>query len=87
MIDIISELQFHSPDCEVHSEPCQTSKMGRFEKIVNGKTIFSKQYILDVWQGSEYGTEVQRVIILIFKPNVRFYSSKEESKDLAAPQK
>ena len=31
-------------------EPCQTSKMELFEKIVNG----FKGSILDAWQGSEY---------------------------------
>ena len=41
-----------------YSEPCQTSKMELFAKIVNGKllTPFAKGFILDVWQGSEYAS-------------------------------
>ena len=38
------------------SEPCQTSKIKHFAKIINGLfllTIFTKRTILDVWQGSE----------------------------------
>ena len=36
---------------ETHSEPCQTSKMEIFEKIINcfqQLTIFAKSFILDV---------------------------------------
>ena len=33
----------------MHSEPCQTSKMERFAKIVKGLTTFPKRSILDVW--------------------------------------
>ena len=39
-------------DSEAYSEPCQTCKMERFTKIVNGfypLTIFSKHSIFDVW--------------------------------------
>ena len=39
---------------EAYSEPCLTSKMQRFVKIVNGKkswNTFLKRSILDVWQG------------------------------------
>ena len=39
------------------SELCQTSKMKHFAKICNGRnalTIFAKNSILDIWQGSEY---------------------------------
>ena len=41
---------------EAYSEHCQTFKMERFEKIVEGfelLTVFAKRSILDVWQGSE----------------------------------
>ena len=38
---------------EAYSEPCQTSKMELFKKIVN---IFAKRSILDVWQGSKYAS-------------------------------
>ena len=42
---------------DVYSQPCQTSKMENFVKIVNGYkplTIFAKPSILDVSQVSEY---------------------------------
>ena len=45
---------------EAYSEPCQTSKMELFAKIVNGQkpfTIFVKHFIWGVWQGSEYAFE------------------------------
>ena len=41
---------------EAYSEPCQTSKMEHFAKIVNAfqlLTIFAKHSILYVWLGSE----------------------------------
>ena len=41
---------------EAYSEPCQTSKIELFAKIVNEwklLTIFKKSSILDVWQGSD----------------------------------
>ena len=42
---------------ELYSETFQTSKMERFEKIINdldALTIFVKSSILDVWQDFEY---------------------------------
>ena len=45
---------------EVHSEPCQTSKMELFVKIINGfypLTIFTKSSISGVWQSSEYDSD------------------------------
>ena len=42
---------------EAYSEPCETSKMDFFAKIINDfqpPNIFGKSSILDVWQGSEY---------------------------------
>ena len=47
---------------EAYLDACQTSKMERFAKIVNGWipfTIFAKCSILDVWQGSEYAPPYQ----------------------------
>ena len=44
---------------ETYSEPCETSKVELFAKIVNGLeslTIFVKNSILGIWQGSEYGS-------------------------------
>ena len=41
------------------SEPCQTSKMKLFGKIVQAfqpSNIFAKSFILDVWHGSEYAS-------------------------------
>ena len=46
---------------EAYSEHCQTSKMERFEKIIEDfepLTIFAKRSILYVWQGSEYAPAV-----------------------------
>ena len=45
---------------EVYSEPCQTSRMELFAKIVNGfsfLTIFTKISIINVWQDSEVASE------------------------------
>ena len=45
---------------DAYSEPCQTSKMKVFTKIVNGfsfLTIFAKISTLDVWQDSEFVSE------------------------------
>ena len=42
---------------EVYSEPCQTSKIEHFVKIVNDfqpLSIFVKRSILDIWEGCEY---------------------------------
>ena len=42
---------------EVYSEPCQTSNMKRYTKLVIGiqpLTIFAKHMVLDIWLGSEY---------------------------------
>ena len=46
-------------DPEVFFEPCQTSKMECFVKIVNvflSLSIFTKHYMIDVWQASEYAS-------------------------------
>ena len=45
---------------EAYSEPCQTSTVECFARIVNDfqhVTIFTKRSILDVLQGSEYTSE------------------------------
>ena len=44
-----------------NSESCQASKLEHFTKIVKNEkpfTIFVKTSILDVWQGSEYASEL-----------------------------
>ena len=44
----------------MYTEPCQTSKVERYAKIVNGwKTlnILAKSSILDVWRSCEYASE------------------------------
>ena len=44
---------------EAYLKPCQTSKMERFAKIVNGwkpLTIFGKYFIIDVWQDLKYAS-------------------------------
>ena len=46
---------------EAYLEPCQTSKMELFTKIVNGFSylnIFAKSSISDVSQNSEFASEV-----------------------------
>ena len=46
---------------EVNSESCKTSKVKLFAEIVKTEkpfTIFVKASILDVWQGSEYASEL-----------------------------
>ena len=49
------------PGSEGNSESCQKSKMEPFAKIVKNENpfiIFVKTSILDVWQGSEYASEL-----------------------------
>ena len=44
---------------KVYPEPCQTSKMELFAKIINSfqpLTIILKSFILDVWHGYEYAS-------------------------------
>ena len=48
---------------EAYSEPCQASKMERFAKQVNvfqPLTFFAKRSILNVWQGSEYASIIDK---------------------------
>ena len=50
------------PIAEAYAEPCKTSKMEFSAKIVNGiqpLTIFAKSSVLEVWQGSEYDSELE----------------------------
>ena len=45
------------------SDHCQISKIGCFEKVVDGfelLTIFAKRSILDIWRGSEYNSAVDK---------------------------
>ena len=42
----------------MYLEPCQTTKTVRFAKIVQPLTFLEKRGIFDVWQGSEYASEV-----------------------------
>ena len=47
--------------CSMYSEPCQTSKTERFtEKPL---TAFAKHSILDVWQGSEYASDMSFLML------------------------
>ena len=51
----------HYLDTDMYSKPCQTSKMEQFAKAVNSfqpLTIFTKRSISDVWQGSEYVSDI-----------------------------
>ena len=47
---VFNELAIKDDPLKVHSEPCQTSKMERFAKIVNGENskYFRKRSMLDV---------------------------------------
>ena len=54
---------------EIYSELCQTFKIERFAKIVNGLwplTIIAKHFIVDVWLGSECAFETMLRLIWIF---------------------
>ena len=54
---------------EAYLEPCQTSKVNRFAKIVEGwklLIIFAKVPIRDVWQGSEYVSELNQTSLRMF---------------------
>ena len=57
---------------EVFPEPCKTSVLEWFAKIVNGwKLFFVKHFILDVWQGSVYASEkvwILAPVPFIFNP-------------------
>ena len=57
---------------EAYSEPCQVSKMEFSVKIVNNLkllTIFAKNSILDIWQGSEYSFGWLGIIVGTFQKN------------------
>ena len=43
---------------EAYSEPCHTSKMELFAKIVYDWKLLTKTFILDVSQGSEYASDI-----------------------------
>ena len=48
-------------DTMAYSEPCQTSTMERFTKIINFLklfAIFAKRSTIDVWQSSEYAYKI-----------------------------
>ena len=52
-----SNTSYVNGSSEVHSEPCQTSKMKSFTKIDNG--FFAKCSILEVLQGYEYTSDLR----------------------------
>ena len=53
-ISFLEPRQSNLRNPDTYSEPCQTSKIKFFVKIVNG--FFVKGFILDVWQGFEYAS-------------------------------
>ena len=56
---LFSESEQNAYCSGTYSDHCQISKMGCFEKIVDGfelLTIFAKRSMLGVWQGSDYGS-------------------------------
>ena len=51
----------------MYSEPCQTSEMDLFTKIVTYWKQFThstKNSILDVWQGSQYVSDEVQLVLL-----------------------
>ena len=53
-VSLLEPQQSNLSNLETYLEPYQTSKMGCFAKIVNGKkllTFFVKHCILNIWQG------------------------------------
>ena len=55
---------------EAYSERCQTSRIELLEKIVIGwksLTVFVKEFILDVWQSSEYVSVSKKIALKNFK--------------------
>ena len=64
---------------EAYSEPSQTFKMERFSKMVNGwilLTFFAKNFILDVWLGSEHVSDYPGIFSIIVKWNYHAQPSK-----------
>ena len=62
---------------QVYSELYQTTIMESFSKIVSNckpLTIFAKCSNLDVWQGSEYVSVIQYLIIIANINNYLFYN-------------
>ena len=60
----------------MYPQPCQTSKMKSFAKVVNGLfpiTTFVKHSTLDAWHGSEYASDlivIQVILTLLDAKNV-----------------
>ena len=51
-----------------YSEPCQTTNMEYFAKIVNDfqrLAIFAKRSILDIWEGCEYANVIMTAHVII----------------------
>ena len=58
-VTILARTDLKWENTEVYSEPCQTSKMDRFVKIVicvQFLTIFAQRYNWDVWKSFEYAS-------------------------------
>ena len=63
----IKPRQNNLSDPEAYPEPCQTSKIDCFVKIVNGLNLlnfFVRHSILDVWQGSKYTSVIYYLLII-----------------------
>ena len=66
-VSLLKPWQNYLSDPEAYPEPCQTSKMDCFVKIVNGLnllTFFVRHSILDVWQGSKYTSVIYYLLIV-----------------------
>ena len=66
-VSLLKPRQNNLKDPEAYPEPCQTSKMDCFVKIVNDLnllTFFVRHPILDVWQGSKYISVIYYLLIV-----------------------
>ena len=66
-VSLLKPRQNNLKDPEAYPEPCQTSKMDCFVKIVNDLnllTFFVRHPILDVWQGLKYISVIYYLLIV-----------------------
>ena len=68
-VSLLKPQQSNLSDSEAYPEPCQTSNMDCFAKMVNGLnllTFFVRHSILDVWQSPKY-TSVIYCLLIVWK--------------------
>ena len=69
LVSLLKPRKNNLSDPEAYPEPCQTSKMDCFVKVVNDLNLLSffvRHSILDVWQGSKY-TPVIYYLLIVWK--------------------